>query len=205
MAEAFGFIHEFVGGTTSRTLLLLHGTGGNEQNLLPLGRALDRSANLLSPRGKALEEGRARFFRRFGEGVFDLEDLKFRTNELNDFVQEAAEHYGLAIEEMILVGYSNGATIGSSLLLQFPEKFRRAILFRAMPPFVPETPPDLSATSVWIGAGKRDQIIPLAEGERLAKLLRDGGAEVALEVIESDHGLTSEDLTFAQAWLARQA
>ncbi|HEY1769064.1 MAG TPA: alpha/beta hydrolase [Chthoniobacterales bacterium] len=201
----FGFIHEFIAGATSQTLLLLHGTGANEQSLLPLGRVLDPSANLLSPRGKVLEEGRVRFFRRFAEGVFDLKDLEFRTNELNDFVAAAAEHYDLAVEEMILVGYSNGATIASSLLLCFPGRFRRAILFRAMAPFLPESSPDLSATSVAISAGRNDRIIPFVETEWLADLLRNGGAEVALEIVESDHGLTKDDLRIAQDWLARQA
>ena len=128
------FIHEFVPGSSSRTLLLLHGTGGNERDLIPLGRELDPNAALLSPRGKVLENGMPRFFRRLAEGVFDLEDLKYRTNELADFVTAAAQHYGFATDQLVAVGYSNGANIAASMLLLRPEIMHRAILFRAMVP-----------------------------------------------------------------------
>src|SRR5438309_6375350 len=111
------FIHEFVPGKSNRTLLLLHGTGGNERDLIPLGRELDPNASLLSPRGKVLENGMPRYFRRLAEGVFDLEDLKKRTHELADFVISAAKHYEIDIENMIADGYSNGANIAASLLL----------------------------------------------------------------------------------------
>src|SRR5947199_1439546 len=105
------FIHEFIPGSSSRTLLLLHGTGGNERDLIPLGRELDPNAALLSPRGKVLENGMPRFFRRLAEGVFDLQDLKYRTNELADFVTAAAEHHGFATDQLDAVGHSNGANI----------------------------------------------------------------------------------------------
>src|SRR5215475_3170856 len=123
------FIHEFVPGNSSRTLLLLHGTGGNERDLIPLGRELDPTAALLSPRGKVLENGMPRFFRRLAEGVFDLEDLKYRANELADFVTVAAEHYGFARDNLIAVGYSNGANIAAAMLLLRPEILPIAILF----------------------------------------------------------------------------
>jgi len=126
------FLHEFVPGNSSRTLLLLHGTGGNEQDLLPLGRELDPNASLLSPRGKILENGTPRFFRRLAEGVFDLEDLKTRTNELADFVSAAVRHYKLDADHIVGVGYSNGANIAASMLLLRPEIMHAAILFRAM-------------------------------------------------------------------------
>src|SRR5512140_359160 len=111
------FIHDFHPGSSSRTLLLLHGTGGNERDLIPLGRELDPNASLLSPRGKVLENGMPRFFRRIAEGVFDLEDLKSRTNELADFVASSAPHYELAANRVVGVGYSNGANIAASMLL----------------------------------------------------------------------------------------
>src|SRR6201982_3381554 len=117
------FIHEFVRGTSQRTLLLLHGTGGNERDLIPLGRELDPNASLLSPRGKVLENGMPRFFRRLAEGVFDLEDLKTRTHELADFVIAAAERYKIDISKIVAVGYSNGANIAASTLLLRPEIF----------------------------------------------------------------------------------
>src|SRR5258705_13908642 len=138
------FIHEFVPSTSSRTLLLLHGTGGNERDLIPLGRELDPNAGLLSPRGKVLENGMPRFFRRLAEGVFDLEDLKYRTNELADFVTAAAQHYRFTSDNVVAVGYSNGANIAASMLLLRPEVMPAAILFRAMVPLVPDRLPDLS-------------------------------------------------------------
>src|SRR6267143_5957063 len=131
------FIQEFVPGTSNRTLLLLHGTGGNERDLIALGRELDPNAALLSPRGKVLENGMPRFFRRLAEGVFDLEDLKHRTNELADFVTAAAQLYGFAGDNLVAVGYSNGANIAASMLLLRPEALPTAILFRAMVPLYP--------------------------------------------------------------------
>src|ERR1700736_7069237 len=148
------FIHEFVPGGSERTLLLLHGTGGNERDLIPLGRELDPSASLLSPRGKVLENGMPRFFRRLAEGVFDLEDLKKRTHELADFVIAAAQFYKIDMKNIVAVGYSNGANIAASMLLLRPEVLSAAILFRAMVPLVPETQPNLSSVHVWIGDRK---------------------------------------------------
>src|SRR5439155_987338 len=197
------FIHEFVPGSSDRTLLLLHGTGGNERDLIPLGRELDPTAALLSPRGKILENGMPRYFRRLAEGVFDLEDLKKRTNELADFVASAVQHYKLAADQVIAVGYSNGANIGASVLLLRPEIVSSAILFRAMVPLVPETLPDLSSVRVWISAGDQDPIIPASEAKRLAELLRSAGADVTIRFAKAAHGLTSDDVTTARDWLEK--
>jgi len=197
------FIHEFVPGTSSRTLLLLHGTGGNERDLIPLGRELDPNAALLSPRGKVLENGMPRFFRRLAEGVFDLEDLKHRTNELADFVAAAAQHYGFASDNVIAVGYSNGANIAASMLLLRPEMLRAAILFRAMVPLIPETQPNLSSVRVWIGAGAHDPIVPVPETKRLAELLRNAGADVAMHYCEAGHELTPADVDSARRWMGK--
>ena len=195
------FIHEFVPGSSSRTLLLLHGTGGNERDLIPLGRALDPNASLLGPRGKVLENGMPRFFRRLAEGVFDLEDLKTRTNELADFVASAVRHYKLAADHIVGIGYSNGANIAASMLLLRPEILRAAILFRAMVPLNPDTLPDLSSVRVWIGAGDQDPIVPASETERLAELLRRAGADVTIRFATAGHGLTNDDLETADHWL----
>ena len=195
------FIHEFVPGTSNRTLLLLHGTGGNERDLIPLGRELDPRAALLSPRGKVLENGMPRFFRRLAEGVFDLEDLKIRTNELADFVAAATQHYGFASANVIAVGYSNGANIAASMLLLRPEILRGAVLFRAMVPLVPENLPDLSSIHVWIGAGSEDPIIPTSETQRLVELLRRAGADVTLRFFNAGHGLTNSEVETARHWL----
>jgi predicted esterase len=195
------FIHEFVPGNSQRTLLLLHGTGGNERDLIPLGRELDERAALLSPRGKVLENGMPRFFRRIAEGVFDLEDLKKRTNELADFVAAAAQHYGFAADKLVAVGYSNGANIAASMLLLRPEVLPAAILFRAMVPLVPDKQPKLSSMHVWIGAGTDDPIIPTSETKRLAELLRKAGADVTIRHFPAGHELTPDDVEAARDWL----
>src|SRR5512133_701646 len=195
------FIHEFVPGTSDRTLLLLHGTGGKERDLIPLGRELDPNASLLSPSGKILENGMPRFFRRLAEGVFDLEDLKTRTNELADFVTAAARHYKLATDHIVGVGYSNGANIAASMLLLRSEIMHAAILFRAMVPLVPENLPDLSSVRVWIGAGSQDPIIPTSETQRLAELLRSAGADVTIRFFDAGHGLTSSEVEMTGQWL----
>jgi phospholipase/carboxylesterase len=195
------FIHKFVLGISDRTLLLLHGTGGNEHDLIPLGRELDPNAALLSPRGKILENGMPRFFRRLAEGVFDVEDLKQRTNELADFVGRAAQQYKLAADQIVAVGYSNGANIAASMLLLRPEILRAAILFRAMVPLVPENLPNLSSVRVWIGAGDQDPIIPASETQRLVELLRRAGADVTIRFANATHGLTDADVEAARHWL----
>src|SRR5260370_4320329 len=188
------FIHEFVPGSSSRTLLLLHGTGGNERDLIPLGRELDPNAALLSPRGKVLENGMPRFFRRLAEGVLDLEDLKYRTNELADFVTAAAPHYGFPTDQVVAVGYSNGANIAASMLPLRPEPLRAAILFRAMVPLHPEKEPNLSYVRVWIGAGDQDPIVPPTATKRLAELLRRAGTDVTIHFAKSGHCLTTNYL-----------
>jgi predicted esterase len=195
------FIHEFVSGTSGRTLLLLHGTGGNEHDLIPLGRELDLNAALLSPRGKILENGMPRFFRRLAEGVFDVEDLKQRTNELADFVAAAVQHYKLAVDCLVAVGYSNGANIAASMLLLRPEILRAAILFRAMVPLVPQDLPNLLSVRVWISAGNQDPIIPTSETERLAQLLRRAGADVTVRFANANHGLTNAEVGAARHWI----
>jgi predicted esterase len=197
------FIHEFVPGTSNRTLLLLHGTGGNERDLIALGRELDPNAALLSPRGKVLENGMPRFFRRLAEGVFDLEDLRYRANELADFVTSAAQHYGFAIDQSVAVGYSNGANIAASMLLLRPEVLPAAILFRAMVPLDPDKEPNLSSVRVWIGAGDQDPIIPASEAKRLAELFRRAGADVTIRFVSAGHGLTTDDVIIARDWLEK--
>ena len=202
MKAGLDFVHEFVPGSSKRTLLLLHGTGGNEHDLIPLGREIDPAAAILSPRGKVLENGMPRFFRRLAEGVFDEEDLKRRTYELADFVGAAAQHYEFAADKIVAVGYSNGANIAASLLLLRPETLRAAVLFRAMVPLVPEKLPDLSSARLWIGAGNQDPIIPMSETQRLVELLRRARAEVTIRFVNAGHGLTNAEVETASLWLA---
>ena len=201
MKAELDFVHEFVPGSSKRTLLLLHGTGGNEHDLIPLGREIDPAAAILSPRGKVLENGMPRFFRRIAEGIFDEEDLKRRTHELAEFVAAAAQHYELAADKIVAVGYSNGANIAASLLLLRPETLRAAILFRAMVPLIPEKLPDLSSARVWIGAGNQDPIIPTSETQRLVDLLRSARADVTIRFVNAGHGLTNNEIEIVRDWL----
>jgi predicted esterase len=143
----------------------------------------------------------ARFFRRLAEGVFDLEDLKTRTNELADFVAAAVRHYKLGVDHIVGVGYSNGANIAASMLLLRPEILSAAILFRAMVPLIPDRLPDLSSARVWIGAGDQDPIVPASETRHLVELLRGAGADVTIRFLEGGHELTRDDLDAAHEWL----
>lgn len=198
-----GFAHRFVPAQNagSPVLLLLHGTGGSEDDMLPLGASLLAGAALLSPRGQVLENGAPRFFRRLAEGVFDIEDLKARTHQLADFVQSAASAYGFDASRVVAVGYSNGANIAASALLLRPQVLARAILLRPMVPLVPEPLPQLPGTPVFIGAGKRDSLVAPQESERLAALLRRVGAGVELRWADAGHNITSEELDAARSWM----
>ena len=198
-----GFVHRYFPGESGVTLLLLHGTGGDENDLVPLGRELAPGAAILSPRGKVSEYGAARFFRRLAEGVFDHEDLVFRTHELADFIEAAAEEYGLDLSRLVAAGYSNGANIAASLMLLHPGLLRAAILLRAMVPFEPDEIPDLSGVPVFLAAGRRDQMIPPQNTERLAEILRAAGADLDLRWRNTGHALTYEEVAEAKEWLSR--
>ncbi|MDQ3814159.1 MAG: alpha/beta hydrolase [Armatimonadota bacterium] len=200
-ADDLGFIHRFISGRGGLTLLLLHGTGGSESDLIELGRALDPTAALLSPRGKVLENGMPRFFRRLAEGVFDEQDLIRRTHELADFVTAAAQYYGFDPRSVIAGGYSNGANIAGGLLLLRPEALSGAILLRPMVPLVPDTLPDLRETPVFISAGNYDPLVPVSNTERLVSLLGEAGADVTVVFEDAGHGLTSADVEAARDWL----
>jgi predicted esterase len=205
MNDSSGFIHRFIPGGEDHSvpmLLLLHGTGGNEDDLLDLGRALHPDAPLLSPRGKILEHGMPRFFRRLAEGVFDEEDLVHRTHELADFIQKAAEQYRFTDRKVIAVGYSNGANIAASMLLLRPGILGGAVLLRAMVPLVPPKLPDLEGVPVFLANGRHDPLIPPANAERLASMLRQAGATVAQHWSEGGHQLDSIEFEEAKHWLA---
>lgn len=207
--EALGYVHRFIAPTTegerggATTLLLLHGTGGDEEDLIPLGRALLPGAALLSPRGNVPERGAARFFRRLAEGVLDQEDLELRTGELAEFVTGASRSYDLAADRVVAVGFSNGANMAVSLLFRRPGLLRAAVLLSPMLPFEPDPLPELAGTSVFIGAGRRDPLVPVTRVERLAGLLREAGAEVTLHLEEGGHAITGSEVEAARAWLAR--
>jgi predicted esterase len=201
------FIHQFIPGATAKApvLLLLHGTGGDENDLIPLGRELLPGAALLSLRGKVLENGMPRFFRRLAEGVFDLQDLERRTEELGRFIEAARREYALEENKLVAVGYSNGANIAAALILREPRHLSGAVLFRAMVPFTPESIPDLRGMSIFLSAGNRDPIVPAANTKRLASLFEAGGAEVSLAWHTGGHELGQDDLDAAKVWIARQS
>ncbi len=198
-----GFVHRYepaAEGAGEATLLLLHGTGGNENDLLPLGRAISASASLLSPRGKVLEHGMPRFFRRLAEGVFDHDDLVARSNELADFVIAAAAHHRFDPARVVAVGFSNGANIAAAILLLRPDVLAGAILLRPMVPFVPEQLPSLRGRRVLVAAGKGDPVVPARQSEILADMLREAGADVTLHWSPGAHGLERADLAAAAEW-----
>lgn len=204
-AELAGFTYRFEAGAAGApALLLLHGTGGSEHDLLPLGRELAPGAALLSPRGPVLEQGMPRFFRRLAEGVFDQADLARRTAELAAFVRAARSRHQLDAVPLVAVGYSNGANIAASLLLAGTGVLQGAVLLRAMVPFEPPEPPALDGVPVLLLAGESDPIAG-RQPARLAALLRAGGAAVTLEWQPTGHGLVPADLARAAAWLGERA
>jgi predicted esterase len=184
------------------TLVLLHGTGGTEEDLIFLGKELEPTASILSPRGKVLENGMPRFFRRLAEGVFDIEDLKFRTHELADFIQKCSLHYKFDLNQTIAVGFSNGANIATSILLLHPEMLQGAILFRAMVPLVPNTLPDLSTKKILLSAGVNDPIVSRTETEDLYRLFQKTNTNIVLKWQQSSHNLVQEDISIARKWIS---
>jgi predicted esterase len=203
-AADLGFDHVFrpARAAGAPVLLLLHGTGGNEHDLLPLGEALLPDAAMLSPRGQVLERGMPRFFRRLAEGVFDLEDLERRTHELAGFVERAAAHYGFEERRLVAVGFSNGANIAASLLLLEPSTLGGGVLFRAMVPLVPDPLSTVPGTPVLLSNGRNDPLVSLEETERLATLLRRAGADVTVALQPAGHELSSQDIIQAREWLS---
>jgi phospholipase/carboxylesterase len=202
----FEFIHRFIPASsktkqTNLTLLLLHGTGGTEDDLIPLGKDLASYASLLTVRGKVLENGMPRFFRRLEEGVFDLEDLKIRTDELAEFILKSSSVYEFDLKKIIAVGYSNGANIAASLLLRRQEVLAGAILFRAMVPFIPDVLPDLSKKSIILLEGMYDPIVSKQGAESLLKIFTKARSNVTMKWQDSGHNLTQKDIESAKKWL----
>jgi predicted esterase len=198
------FIHRYLPAARPGlpVLLLLHGTGGNEEDLLPLGEQLLPGAARLSPRGQVLEQGMPRFFRRLAEGVFDLDDLRRRTHELSDFVGAARRTYDLGGVPMAAVGLSNGANVAAAMLLLRPGTLDGALLLRPMVPLVPDPMPALGGVPVQINAGTADPIVTRAQSSDLAALLQRAGASVSVDWIEGGHRLTRQDLEVGQRFLA---
>ncbi|MBA2173948.1 alpha/beta hydrolase [Halobacillus locisalis] len=196
--------HIFKQGSSddSRVLLLLHGTGGTEQDLLPLAELIDPDAAILSVRGNVSENGMPRFFKRLREGVFDEEDLIERTDELNVFLEEAAAEYGFNRNRVVAVGYSNGANIAGSLLFHYKNSLEAALLFHPMVPRRGIQLPDQSGIPVFIGAGENDPICPAQETVDLKELLEQSGANVTDHWEQMGHRLTESEVKAGAAWYA---
>ncbi|MBR0681877.1 alpha/beta hydrolase [Roseomonas eburnea] len=201
-ATTLSFTHRFLPPTAPGRppLLLLHGTGGDENDLIPLGQAAAPGAALLSPRGQVLEAGMPRFFRRLAEGVFDEADLRRRADDLAGFIAEAREAYGLPAP--VALGFSNGANIAAALLLLHPQALAGAALLRAMVPLRAPPRPDLAGRRVLLLSGAMDPIVPAENGQRLAALLQGAGADVDHRTLPTGHGLSQADLTLVRGWLA---
>jgi phospholipase/carboxylesterase len=197
------FIHRYEPGTDPKRppLLLLHGTGGDENDLLGLGRTISAGSAMLSPRGRILENGMPRFFRRLAEGVFDEEDVRFRANELADFVGEARSAYGL--EAPVAVGFSNGANIAAAMLLLRPEALAGAALLRAMVPLSDAPQADLAGKRVLMISGAMDPIIPADNAKRLAASLSASGADVQHQMLPAGHNLSQTDLSLLVKWFGQ--
>jgi phospholipase/carboxylesterase len=203
VSQLAGYDYHYEPGTdaTQPVLLLLHGTGGNETDLIPLARLIAPAASLVSPRGNVLENGMPRFFRRIAEGVFDLEDLRVRTQQMGQFIREAALAHDFDTSRVVALGFSNGANIAASLMLSDPSALRHGMLIRAMVPFEPKEKPDLRTSSALLSEGQTDPIVPRQNAERLAELLRGAGARVELVWQQAGHAMVQGDVTAAQSYL----
>lgn len=206
MNDDFGFIHRFVPGEDAsvETLLVLHGTGGNENDLIGIGQAIAPGAAILSPRGNVLENGAPRFFKRIAEGVFDPKEVRSRGEELARFIRAAAVTYRLDPSRIFALGYSNGANIASTVMLIEPGAIQASILLRPMVVYQPPEKSDLSGSSVFISAGRMDPIVPTASVEQLAKLFRSANADVTLKWQLAAHNLVPTEVREAAEWFALQ-
>jgi len=207
MSEDLGFIHRFVPADDSasgETLLVLHGTGGDENDLIGIGQAIAPGAAILSPRGNVLENGAPRFFRRISEGVFDPKEVRARAEELARFIRAAVVTYRLNPDRVFALGYSNGANVASTVMLIEPGLLRGSILLRPMLVYEPPEQSNLSDSAVLISAGRMDPIAPQSSVEQLAGLFETAHADVTLKWQLAGHSLVPADVRESSEWLALQ-
>ncbi|HEX7938062.1 MAG TPA: alpha/beta hydrolase [Gemmatimonadaceae bacterium] len=199
--EGYDYRHEAGSDASAPVLLLLHGTGGDENDLIPFARLVSPGSAVVSPRGNVSENGAARYFRRIREGVFDLEDLALRTAALLKFLKAAAKAHTFSTDHVVALGFSNGANVAASMMLTEPSTLRHGILIRAMQPFQPATLPDMKKSSALIAAGRSDQMISQPMTEKLAELMRSAGARVELKWQDAGHGMIQADVNDAREYL----
>jgi phospholipase/carboxylesterase len=207
MTDDLGFVHRFLPSehpTSRDTMLVLHGTGGDENDLVSLGQTISPGAAILSPRGNVLENGAPRFFKRLAEGVFDPQEVRSRAEEMARFIEAATARYALDPERIFALGYSNGANAASTVMFIRPGLIKGAILLRPMLVYEPETSVDLSGSSVFISAGRMDPIVPTESVERLVELFRSARAKVTLKWQMVGHNLVPSEVSEAASWLALQ-
>lgn len=207
MIDTLNLIHKYIPSkdpSNRNTLLLLHGTGGNESSLIPISEIILPDAAVISPRGNVVENGMPRFFRRISEGVFDLEDLKLRTQELASFIKATAKTYKIESNDIVAVGYSNGANIASSVILTYPDLISQAVLYHPMIPFAPTSPPDLTDTKILITAGTNDPIVSSNGTNDLKVMFESCGADVDIYWHDMGHNLTDEELNITRKFLSER-
>ena len=193
--------HIFIKGENpKKTLVLFHGTGGNEEDLVPVARIIDSKASILSLRGSVSENGMNRFFRRLSEGVFDEEDIQTRAGEITEFLKTAISDYGLDSDELTAIGYSNGANIIAAIHYLHGRIFKESILFHPMVPLQADPDTDLRGLDLFIGAGENDPMVPIDNTRKLEKTLTEKGAEVTLKTYHKGHSLTLEEVNDARMW-----
>ncbi len=207
MSEILGFkyIYRERSGSTDNLLLLLHGTGGNETDLLPLANEVAPEWAVISPRGKVLENGMPRFFKRLAEGVFDMEDLALQSADLVQFISEVRKAHNLDKARIVAFGFSNGANIAASILLTYPDIFSGAILLHPMVPFTPKLLPHLEGIPVFISGSENDRIVPAEESFRLSEMFQNSGAEVEVSIQNGGHGVTISEIEAVKVWVNSQS
>ena len=201
-----GFVHRFVPAHSNDpvTFLVLHGTGGDENDLVPLAQSIRPSAGILSPRGKISENGLNRFFRRISPGEFDLKDLHNRTKELAGFVKNACAQYKMDSRQVVALGYSNGANTAANLLLNYPDTLCAAVLFRALLPDTPRQTPNLNGKKILVLSGKKDSLILPSQTKELMDYLKKTGARVTEHALETGHQLANQDIQIAREWMEKE-
>ena len=195
------YIYKASGNPEAYTLLLLHGTGGDEHDLLGMGERFGADLNLLSLRGNVSEHGMPRFFKRLGMGIFDEQDLSFRADELMDFLESLAFKEGFDSTKVVALGYSNGANIAGAILLKYPDALAGAILFRPMPPFksLPEATTTINPP-VFMSSGSQDQTVDPNNTNLYVAALNKAGFKVNDVIVPAGHNLTNSDIDLAVAW-----